>query len=184
MRIWDAIWKFQWGLASIGGGICLLLMMLMTVVSVFGRYVLQMDLVPGAFNIIERVLFPLMVFWALPIAHREGIFPQLEAIPAMLSPLWRAVVGLVVLVVEILVYGATLWFLSRFSWGAFVDGRSLQIATFYWPMWPVLIMAPLALVMMLLETGRLVARDVGIVLGKTPPPSPGYGATPHAPDII
>jgi TRAP-type mannitol/chloroaromatic compound transport system permease small subunit len=182
MSVWNTIWKFQWGLASIGGGICLLLIMMITVISVFGRYVLQMDLVPGAFNIIERVLFPLMVFWALPIAHREGIFPQLEAIPALLNPFGKAVIGVAIFVVEILVYGITLWFLARYSWAAFVEGRSLQIATFYWPMWPVLMMAPLALVMMLLETARLIARDVAIVLGRTPPPADA--ATGPAPDII
>lgn len=183
MRVWKAIWKFQWGLASIGGGVCLLLMMLMTVVSVFGRYVLQMDLIPGAFNIIERVLFPLMVFWALPIAHREGIFPQLDAVSGMLNRFGRAVVSLLVLVVEVLVYGTALWFLARYSWGSFVDGRSLQIATVYWPMWPVLMMAPLALAMMLLETGRLITRDMGVVLGRTPPPGNDGEAAP-APDIV
>ena len=57
----------------------LFIMMMVTVISVAGRYFLQMDLIPGAYNIVERIIFPLLVFWALPIAHRDGMFPRLES---------------------------------------------------------------------------------------------------------
>lgn len=77
-RLWKAIWHFEWGMASIGAGLCLLMMMMITVLSVFGRYVLHTDMIPGAYNIVERILFPLMVFWAMPLAHREKLFPRLE----------------------------------------------------------------------------------------------------------
>ncbi|BCH33335.1 hypothetical protein MesoLjLc_52650 [Mesorhizobium sp. L-8-10] len=167
MRFWKLIWQFEWGMASIGAGLCLLAMMLMTVISVFGRYVLHLDLIPGAYNIIERILFPLMVFWALPTAHREKTFPRLESFPGALSPFWRTVVSAFVLAVEIVIYGIALWFVTRFVWGSIQSGRPMQVGTNFWPLWPVLLMMPLAFALMLLEMARLLAADVRILVATT-----------------
>ena len=57
MRVWTWVERIEGGMASVGAGLCLLAMLLMTVVSVFGRYVLGADLIPGTYNIIERLLF-------------------------------------------------------------------------------------------------------------------------------
>lgn len=164
MRFWKLIWQFEWGMASIGAGLCLLAMMLMTVISVFGRYVLHVDLIPGAYNIIERILFPLMVFWALPTAHREKTFPRLESFPDSLPPFWQTVVSVFVLVVEIAIYGIVLWFVARFVWGSIQSGRPMQVGTNFWPLWPVLVMMPLAFALMLLEMLRLLVADFRALL--------------------
>ncbi len=164
MRFWKLIWQFEWGMASIGAGLCLLAMMLMTVTSVFGRYVLHVDLIPGAYNIIERILFPLMVFWALPTAHREKTFPRLESFPDSLSPYWQTIISAFVLVVEIAIYGIVLWFATRFAWNSIVSGRPMQVGTNFWPLWPVLVMMPLAFTLMLLEMVRLLVADFRALL--------------------
>ena len=106
MRIWAWIGRVDWGLASVGAGLCLLAMMLITVVSVFGRYVLGMNLVLGAYNIVERILFPLIVFWALPLAHREGTFPRLGFISEALPPRGQALLASVVLTIETAIFVA------------------------------------------------------------------------------
>ena len=62
MHIWTWLGRLEGGMASVGAGLCLLAMMFMTVGSVFGRYLLGADLIPGGYNIIERLLFPLLVF--------------------------------------------------------------------------------------------------------------------------
>jgi len=54
--------RIEGGMASVGAGLCLLAMVLITVISVFGRYVLQQDILPGAYNLVERICFPLIVF--------------------------------------------------------------------------------------------------------------------------
>jgi TRAP-type C4-dicarboxylate transport system permease small subunit len=154
-RMWDRVGWVEGGLASVGGGLCLLAMLVMTVVSVFGRYVLGVDLIPGTYNIIERVLFPLLVFWALPLAHREGTFPRLTMLDTRLSPRMRAGVGAAVLVVESVVFAVLTWYVGRFSWEAYADGRQMQIGTSYWPMFPVLVMLPLAFFLMWAEMVRL-----------------------------
>ena len=164
MTFWKALWKFEWGLAAIGAGTCLLAMMLITVLSVFGRYVIHVDLVPGGYNIIERIIFPLIVFWALPLAHREGIFPSFELLSESLGPRSRAVLAVFVLVVEIAIYATLLWFVSDFVWKAVTTGRTMQIGVQVYPMWPIVVMIPLALGLMLVEMVRLVVRDVGFVL--------------------
>src|SRR5690606_35817249 len=136
MRFWRAIWAFEWGLAAIGAGSMLFIMMMVTVISVFGRYFLQMDLIPGAYNIVERILFPLLVFWALPVAHRDGLFPRLEMFADSQPPRRRALVGVVVLAVEIAIYAAFLWYVTRFVWGSIQTNRTMQIGTAFWPLWP------------------------------------------------
>lgn len=165
MRFWRALWAFEWGLAAIGAGSMLFIMMMVTVISVFGRYFLQMDLIPGAYNIVERILFPLLVFWALPIAHRENMFPRLESFADALPPRKRGLLAAVVMVVEIGVYAIFLWYVTRFVWASIATNRTMQIGTDFLPLWPILIMMPIAYVLMLLEMGRLLHRDIRRALG-------------------
>ncbi len=174
MRIWKWIGRVDWGLASVGAGLCLLAMMLITVISVFGRYVLGMNLIPGAYNIVERILFPLIVFWALPLAHREGTFPRLGFISEALPPRGQALLATVVLTVETAVFGALLYYTGLFAWDGYMDGRQAQIGSGYWLIYPVLAMVPLAFGLMLLEMLRQLARSlVSIVTGGRPSSSPG-----------
>lgn len=168
MRIWKAIWNFEWGLAAIGAGLCLLAMVLITVISVFGRYMLQADLIPGAYNIIERIIFPLLVFAALPMTHREGTFPRLELLADAVPPRARLAISVFVLLVEIAVYAVVLWFVSRFVWGGIQTNRTMQIGTGFWPLWPVIIFMPLAFGLMLLEMIRLFVADVRALFGRSP----------------
>lgn len=159
MRFWKSLWQFEWALASIGAGLCLVAMMLITVLSVFGRYVLQMDLVPGAYNIVERILFPLLVLWALPIAHREGIFPRLDSIAGSLPSFWSRLISLFVLLVEIAIYVTLLWFVTLFVWQSIKTGRTMQVGAQYLPLWPVIVMMPLSFGLMIVEMVRLLAAD-------------------------
>ncbi len=159
MRFWTWIGRFEWGLASIGAGLCLLAMMLITVISVFGRYVLGMDLIPGAYNIIERFIFPLIVFCALPLAHREGTFPRLEMLSQALPQRLRLSVATLVLLVEVVVFAVLLYYVTQFAWNSFLDGRRAQVGTGYWQLYPVLAMVPLAFGLMLLEMLRLLVQS-------------------------
>jgi TRAP-type C4-dicarboxylate transport system permease small subunit len=160
MRIWTWVGRLEGGMASVGAGLCLLAMMLMTVVSVFGRYLLGADLIPGGYNIIERLLFPLLVFWALPLAHRAGTFPRLEMIQDALPARAYAGVTAFVLAVEVVVFGLLLWYVSSFAWQGYVSGRQMQVGTAYWPLYPVLAMVPLSFGLMFIEMVRLVVADV------------------------
>lgn len=164
MSIWKRIWQVEWAMAAIGAGGCLLVAMLLTVVMVLGRYVLQADLVPGGYNFIERVLFPLMVFLALPVAHREGLFPRLETLPDMLGPRWGRVLGVLALAIEVVVYLVLLWFVGKFAWASYLSNRPMQIGTVFWPLWPVLMVIPLSVALMILEMLRLFWRDAGLLL--------------------
>lgn len=170
MNALKAIWRFEWGLASIGAGLCLVLMMLITVVSVFGRYVLEADIIPGAYNIVERIVFPLLVFWALPMAHREGMFPRLDLIPDLLQPRTRTVVSFLVLLVEVAVYAVVLWFVCVFVWNGISNGRTMQIGTDVYPLWPIIVMMPLAFGLMLLEMARLLVNDARRLFASRPEP--------------
>ena len=153
-------------MASIGAGICLLTMMFITVISVFGRYVLQVDLIPGAYNMVERIVYPLLVFWALPLAHQEGNFPRLEIVPDMLNPTARRIVSIVILLFEIAIYGVLFWFICSFVWDGIRTGRQMQIGTDVWPLWPVIVMMPLAFSLMLLEMIRLISVDARRLLSR------------------
>lgn len=156
MRFWDRIGQIEGGMASVGAGICLFAMMMITVASVFGRYVLETDVIPGGYNIIERVTFPLIVFWGLPLAHREGSFPRFDMIVQSMSRSGQAIVSIIVLTVEILVYGVVLWYIGLFTWEGITSSREMQIGTDTWPLWPILVMIPLAFGLMLLEMFRLL----------------------------
>ena len=154
-------------MASVGAGLCLLAMLLMTVISVFGRYVLGAELIPGAYNIIERLLFPLLVFWALPLAHREGTFPRLSVVQGALPPRARAAVAAIVLTGEVVVFTLLVWYVARFAWESFLSGRQMQIGTTYWPLFPVLVMVPLAFGLMLAEMVRLAVVEARKALSRS-----------------
>ena len=160
MNFWKTLGRIEGGMASIGAGLCLFAMMLITVISVVGRYVLQQDLVPGAYNLIERVAFPLIVFWAVPMAHREATFPRFDMVVLALSPRIRRWVCVFVGLVELVIYAVVMWYVLRFTWRGIVDDRTMQIGADFWPIWPVLVMMPLAFFLMMLEMGRLVWKDM------------------------
>ena len=156
MSFWKTIDRIEGGLASVGAGLCLLAMIVITVLSVIGRYVLQQDILPGAYNLIERVCFPLIVFWAVPLAHRQGTFPRFDMIVNALPPALRRAANLLVLGVEVVVYAVVMGYVLRFTWGSIEADRTMQIGIDFWPMWPILVMIPLAFGLMLLEMLRLL----------------------------
>lgn len=158
--------RFEWGLAAIGGGLCLLAILLLTVVTVFGRYVLAEDLIPGGYNMIEAVLFPLLVFWGLPLAHREGAFPRLEMLDTALPGPVAKLVSVFVLAVEALIYSIVAWYCAHHAWSSWEADRALQIGIDTWPAWPVVVMAPIAFALMLAEALRLLLRDARTVFGR------------------
>lgn len=177
MAFWKWVDRIEGGMASIGGGLCLFAMMMITVISVLGRYVFHADFIPGAYNIIERIAFPLMVFWAVPIAHREGSFPRFDALVGALSDGKRSVVAIFVHLVEIGVFAVLMWYVTRFTLTSIEINREMQIGTEVWPVWPIIMMIPLAFGLMLLEMVRLLwveirhfgqppqARHAGVELG-------------------
>lgn len=164
MRFWTAIWRFEQSLAGVGAGLCILAIVFITVAGVFGRYVLLTDLIPGGYNLIERVLFPLAVFWALPIAHKEGLFPRFELLSDTLPRRAALALAAAILAVEICVYAAILWFSGSFVVKAFETGRTMQIGTETWLLWPVAVMMPLSFALMLLEMVRLCWADLRAML--------------------
>lgn len=157
--------RFEHHLAAIGAGTALTLMMLISVASVMGRYVFHTDLIPGAYNMIERVIFPLVVFWALPAAHREALFPKLELLAEKLPARAALVMSLTVLVVEVAVYAVLTWFVTRFVFDAVETGRQMQVGTGFWPLWPVVIFIPFALILMIVEMLRVIWTDASRLLG-------------------
>lgn len=160
MHFWKTLGRIEGGMASIGAGLCLLAMIIITVISVVGRYILQQDILPGAYNLIERVAFPLIVFWAMPLAHREGSFPRFDMLVEALAPVWQRWVRLLVGAVELAVYAVVMWYVLRFTWQGILEDRTMQIGTDFWPMWPVLVMMPLAFFLMMLEMLRQIWNDI------------------------
>ena len=151
--------KIETFLATVGGGVCLSLMMITTVVTVFGRYVIEADLIPGGYNIIESVLMPLMVFWGLPLAYRRGTFPKLEISFGFLGKQGSTVVDAFVIAVEFAVYATILWYVSKYAFRAIDTDRQLQIGTGLWLAWPIYIMAPISFSLMLIEMLRRLFRN-------------------------
>lgn len=165
MKFWKNLGLLENGMASIGAGLCLFVIMIVTVLSVFGRYVLAMDLVPGAFNMIERIFFPLMVFWAMPIAYREGAFPRLDFIVAKLTERSKAAVAIFVVAVELVIYLALAHYTWTFAWDGITSQLTTPIGTNHWPIYPVLVMVPFAFALMIVEMIYLLWADLSKMLG-------------------
>lgn len=159
-NLYKGLGKFEWGLASIGAGICLFAIMIITVISVFGRYVLMTDIIPGSYNIIERMLFPLMVFWALPLAHRDGIFPRLEILPGMLKPRLGNTLAILALLIEMGIFLYLTWRLWLFAVNGLETGRTMQLGSGYFPVWPFMMMVPLAFGLMVIEMLWQIGRHI------------------------
>jgi TRAP-type C4-dicarboxylate transport system permease small subunit len=165
VTFWKKLGLFEHGLASIGAGLCLFIIMIVTVLSVLGRYVLAMDLVPGAFNMIERIFFPLMVFWAMPIAYREGAFPRLDFIVEKLSERWKALAAVFVVAVELIIYLALAYYAWTFAWDGIKTQLTTPIGINHWPIYPVLVMVPFAFALMIVEMLYLLWADLSKAFG-------------------
>lgn len=162
----DTLTRLKWALAAFGGGLCLLTIMGLTVATVFGRYVLHTDLIPGGYNMIGAVFFPLMVFWGLPLAHADGAFPRMEVLDTAFPRGIALLVRAVILIAELAIYAILLYYCTLFAIKAWDTGRQLQIGTRLWPAWPVIIMAPLAFALIAVEILRLLAFQI---IGKGKP---------------
>lgn len=161
----DWIGRATWALAAVGGGACLAAILVITVATVYGRYVLQSDVIPGGYNMIESVFFPLLVFWGLPMAHRDGQFPRLELLQNWAPGAVGKAISAFVLMIEVIVYSVVLWYCWKFAMAAMASGRQFQIGTGFWLAWPVAIMAPLSFALMLVEVVRLMLRDARAAFG-------------------
>lgn len=166
MRIWQLLWTFERGLAAIVAGSCLITIILITVLSVIGRYFLQIDLVPGSYNIIERIIFPVLVFAAMPIAHRDGIFPRFELIAESMPPLAHKIIGVIVLMVEFAVYAIVFYFAVRFTAGAISSNRTMQIGTDVFPLYPIVSFIVLGFGLILIEAARLLHQDAVLLFSR------------------
>lgn len=160
MMFWKTIHRVEGGMASIGAGLSLFAMIIITVISVIGRYVLHQDILPGAYNLIERVAFPLIVFWAVPLAHREGTFPRFDMLEELMPKQLRRLAKVFVLLIELAVYAVVMWYVLRFTWQSIAIDRTMQIGTDFWSIWPILIMMPFAFGLMMLEMCRLIYNDI------------------------
>jgi TRAP-type C4-dicarboxylate transport system permease small subunit len=94
------------------------------------------------------------------MAHREATFPRFDMVVLALSPRIRRGVYAFVGLVELAIYAVVMWYVLRFTWQGIVDDRTMQIGADFWPIWPVLVMMPLAFFLMMLEMGRLVWSDM------------------------
>ena len=102
----------------------------------------------------------------MPLAHREGTFPRFDVILYSLPRGVRRPVHVAVLLVEFVIYAVVMWYVLRFSWQSIEGSRTMQIGTDFLPLWPILVMMPLAFGLMLLEMGRLLHRDLLRLLGR------------------
>ncbi|MEN2978514.1 TRAP transporter small permease [Tistrella bauzanensis] len=177
-KLHDRLGQFEWGLASVGAGLCLFTIMIITVLSVFGRYVLLVDLIPGGYNIIERMLFPLMVFWALPLAHRDGIFPRLELVSTLLSRRLGTVVAILMLLVELAVFLFILWYVTQYALAGWRSDRAMQLGSGFFPVWPFIAMVPVAFGLMAIEMIWQIGRHIHhFAAGRAVPQVHGETAT-------
>ncbi|NYT64434.1 TRAP transporter small permease [Alcaligenaceae bacterium] len=158
MSFWNAIDRFEGRLAAVGAGTALMFMVVVTVLSVVGRYWLQTDLIPGSYNMIERVFFPLIVFWAIPYAHRKGTFPRFDSVSNSLPASVQRWLQALLLAVELVIHAVLMWYIMRYTWSSIEIARTMQIGTRLWPMWPVLIMMPLAFALLILEMSHQLWR--------------------------
>lgn len=166
MRFWTVLHKAENWLAGAFSGLCLIAIILITVLSVIGRYFLQTDIIPGSYNIIERIVFPLLVFCAMPLAHRDGVFPRFELLADALPGKLRVLVGLIVIAVELAVYTVVFYYAAKFLVGSIEVGRMMQIGVNVVPLSPILAFIALAFGIIMLETLRLVGRDLALFLGR------------------
>lgn len=151
--------KFEKLLSEIGG-ISLAAIMIVTVLSVFGRYVFRMDLIPGVYNIIERVLFPLLVFLALPRSYIEGSFPKLEILTGRLSVNKRKIVNIIVLIIELAVYCLVTWYVAKFFFGVLERGQQIQVGVVRYPLYPIMFIVLLSFFLLTVEFALSLYRGI------------------------
>lgn len=136
------------------GGLSLAIMIVLTILSVFGRYFLRTDLIPGVYNIIERLLFPIVVFMAVPRAYTDRSFPKLQMVTTRLAPNKEKIVNIIILFVELATYSLITYYIIEYFYGALIAGQQIQISTVRWPFWPVMFLVVLSYIFLTLEFGR------------------------------
>jgi TRAP-type C4-dicarboxylate transport system permease small subunit len=84
------------------------------------------------------------------------MFPKFDMLQAKLPPLVHRILASLVLLVEIIIFLVVMWYVTEFAWKSAESGRQFQISSTHWPIWPVILMVPLAFGLMLLEMFRLL----------------------------
>lgn len=135
------------------GGLSLIMIVVLTVISVAGRYFLKLDTIPGVYNIIERVLFPVLVFLAIPLTYFEGRFPNLEMLiekfPSKLNKITKSVItGL-----EFLIYSIIFWFVLIFTIGLIQKGQQIQVGAVRWSFAPIIVLLPISFLLLAISVG-------------------------------
>ncbi|PLW82052.1 TRAP transporter small permease [Kineobactrum sediminis] len=143
--------KIEFRLCAVGSGACLLLMVLIIITSVFGRYLLHTDLIPGTFNIIERILFPVLVFCAIPITYREGMFPRVTYFRSKFPAKLDLAAHWLCVLVEASLYLVIVCYTFRFAWQGLVESRTMQIGSETWILWPILWLLPVTFIIVLVN---------------------------------
>lgn len=64
------------------------------------------------------------------------------------------------LFVELVIHAVLMWYIMRYTWNSIEIGRTIQIGTQLWLLWPVLIMMPLAFGLLILEMSHQLWRSI------------------------
>lgn len=92
-------------------GLAIAVMIILITLDVTSRNILQSG-IPGSYEIVESILMPTVIFWAILITYASGSIPRLDMLTNKFSEKMQFSVGIVLILIDIFIYGL----MTIYSW--------------------------------------------------------------------
>lgn len=159
-----AIYRRYHVVTKIGGlvsGAAIFGMMLFISADVLLRNVVGSS-IPGSFEIAQNYFMPLAVFPALAWVYSSGIMPRMDLLIGRFSErLGNSLIHTLV-ALEIMVAAFLLWASLGYALDGFARKVSFTAGGDLLPLWPAQFLAPLGLLLLLIEVAFVMARNIQI----------------------
>lgn len=133
-------------------GISLALIVLATVISVIGRYFVKADLLPGVYNYIERIFFPVSTYCAFALSYREGMWPAMDVVLKKIEFTKAKAMKIIITVIEMIIYTVLTIFVFRYVTSAIQSGATILVDVNVLSMTPLLLLLLLAFILLVAES--------------------------------
>lgn len=135
-------------------GISLAIIVVLSVLSVIGRYFLKTDLIPGVYNYIERIFFPVSTFCAFAASYGEGMWPAMDVILRKSKFKTAKIMKIFISITEMSIFTIMFIFVFRYVINSIKAGATILVDVHVWSMTPLLLLLIMAFLLLLIESFR------------------------------
>ena len=130
--------------------VAIAVMVLLITIDVLSRNLLNNG-IAGSYEIVESILMPTAIFWALLVTYSSGSIPRIDLVTEKFSGNIKLILGILLIAIDIFIYGL----LTYYSWSraeiALSSGASISAGGNLINIAPIFLFVPLGFLLVTLE---------------------------------